>query len=417
MDRIYKSKGLNMKIIGLISVMAVLYFCACQNKSDNAAGRIRWDSDGMLVIDGQRTFIIGAYHLPKEPDPYRSLQENGYNYIHVPAQKEALDQAEANRLMAWISTGEIRADKAEEDQKRIVSLVAEFKKHPALLCWEIADEPAFTWNSAAQRISAGQMITTYQIIKKEDVEHLVYTNHGPVNLVSTLQKYNPGTDIIACDIYPVIPHGITPTYALFDDGLQGDLLNTYISQVGEYTEKMHRVVDNKQPVFMVLQGFAWEMLKNEEERNQLMIEYPTYEQSRFMAYNAIVHGASGINYWGMHYTPQPSKFMDELNDVTRELSDMQPVLSTAAVKMDIGKNYHEMGHSVDAGIEIMVKKVVGILYMIAVNSDKNPVRITFSDLPDVKQAEVLKENRILPVQAGALTDEFRPFDVHVYKFK
>ncbi len=274
-----------------------------------------------------------------------------------PAEDAALDAAHQNQLFTWLGTGAIRTEKKEEDVKRISELVRKYKDHPSLLIWEISDEPAFTWNSPDYRVSPQQMLESYQVIKQEDPEHLVYTNHGPVNLISTLKKYNPSTDIIACDVYPVIPHGIKPTYALFDDGLQGDLLNPYISQVGNYVDKMLEVGEGKKPLFMVLQGFSWEMLKKEAERNPEMILYPTYEQSRFMAYQAIVGGAVGINYWGTSYTPQPSVFMDDLNRVTMELAEMQSVISALKSKNRIEKEYHELGYSVDVGVEILVKEI------------------------------------------------------------
>ena len=56
-------------------------------------------------------------------------------------------------------------------------------------------------------------------------------------------EHNPSTDIGAVDVYPVIPHGIKPSYALFPDGMQCDLLNPYISQVGEYVDKMKKGVN------------------------------------------------------------------------------------------------------------------------------------------------------------------------------
>ncbi len=105
------------------------------------------------------------------------------------------------------------------DRERIAQLVNRFKNHPSLLCWEMEDEPAFTWNSAEPRINPEPLIETYRLIKQEDPHHPVITNHGPVNLISTLAKYNRSTDIVACDVYPVIPHGIEPTYALYPDGL------------------------------------------------------------------------------------------------------------------------------------------------------------------------------------------------------
>ncbi len=411
-------KRLNMKILRLLFLLLTTGLLAggCDNASDKNTHEkkaiFHYDDDGMMVIRGKRTFIIGSYHKPKTNTPFKTLAEKGFNYIKVNNLDE-LNIAQQNGLFSWMTTGAVSEDKSAEDEKKITELVNEFKGHPALLFWEIADEPAFTWLSAKARISPERMKRSYDIIKKSDSLHLIYTNHGPVNLVSTLQKYNPATDIIACDIYPVVPHGIKPTYALWDDGMQGDLLNTYISQVGEYADKMKRVSDEK-PLFMVLQGFAWEMLKKEEERDPDMILYPTYEQSRFMAYNAIIHGATGILYWGTAYSPQPSEFMDALYKVTRELGDLQEVLASKKIDLNISKKYHEMGHSVDAGVEILAKKADGKTYLLTVNADKNPVKVTLNGLEGFRKAVVLREGREIPVAGGKLTAEYRPFDTHIF---
>ena len=116
-----------------------------------------------------------------------------------------------NGLWTWIGTGCIDESDSIKSVRRILSLVREYKNHPSLLCWEIQDEPAYTWNSAELRVPPNCMINTYRLIKEEDPEHYIYTNHAPVNLISTLRRYNPATDIVACDIYPVIPHGIRIT--------------------------------------------------------------------------------------------------------------------------------------------------------------------------------------------------------------
>jgi hypothetical protein len=193
------------------------------------------------------------------------------------------------------------------------------------------------------------------------------------------------------------------------------LLNPYLSQVGEYAEKMHRVSEHSKPLIMVLQGFAWEMLKEEDERDPAMIQYPTFEESRFMAYNAIIHGTIGINYWGMSYTPQPSPFMNDLNRLTRELAGMQHVLSARTLEMRIEKTYHELGYSVDTGVEILAKLVDGVTYLITANSDKNPVRVSLSGLDAITTAAVLNEDRTISTVSGELTDDYKPFDVHVYR--
>ena len=401
-------------VLSMIWLGILLFGCGQKIQKTNTKFSI--DDDGMLVLNGKRIFIIGTYHLPKGNEPYAQLSDAGYNYVHVNASQEALDAAQKNGLLAWITTGNLKDSTDSEGAKRIIELVRKFKTHPALLCWEMQDEPAFTWNSAELRVKPEPLIQTYNLIKKEDPEHFVYTNHAPVNLISTLKKYNPSTDIVAVDIYPVIPYGIRITYALYPDGLQGDLLNTYISQVGEYTNKMKAVVEYGKPVFLVLQGFAWEMLRKEGDRDSSMIKYPSYEESRFMAYNAIIHGANGVNYWGTAYTPQPSEFWDDLKKVTRELSDLQEVLSTHSIEMNIAKEYHELRYSVDTGVEILVKKLKGKTYLLTANTDKNPVKVTLSGLNIFNNAQVLYENRSLVVQNGKLTDLYKPFDVHIYEF-
>lgn len=375
---------------------------------------IRCAKDGMLLVNRQRTFIIGSYYLPKTAHPYRDLSVNGYNYVRVNAVKSDLDSALRYHLNAWITTGSIKNNSQEDDQK-IAGLVNQFKSHPALLCWEMEDEPAFTWNSPNLRISPNQMLQTYQLIKKNDPKHLVITNQAPVNLVSTLQKYTPSTDVVSCDVYPVIPRGIQPEYALYPDGFQGDLLNTYISQVGEYVDKMKKVVNNSKPVFMVLQGFAWEMLRPENQRDSKMILYPTFAESRFMAFDAIVHGATGIIYWGTDFTPQPSEFIDNLNRVTRELSELQQMLAAKSIHFPVETEYHDLRYSVDRGIEFTAKKFQGKTYLITVNADKNPVEITLGKLQQYKTVKVLNEDRTLELLNGKLTDNYKPFDVHIYE--
>jgi hypothetical protein len=259
------------------------------------------------------------------------------------------------------------------------------------------------------------MHDTYSLIKSIDQLNYVYTNHAPVNLVSTLRKYNHSTDIVACDVYPVIPDGIIPSYALFPDGLQGDLLNPYISQVGEYVEKMKRVTEGEKPIFMVLQGFAWEMLKPIGSRNPSMVKYPTDAENNFMAYNAIIHGAKGIIYWGTRYTPNSSEFINDLNLVTRELFEYQNIFVQENISKNVSVEYHELGFSVDAGIEWILKEYNNKLYFITCNSDKTPAEVTFSGFDDYNFANVLKEERNLKIINGSFTEFYSEFDVHVYE--
>lgn len=398
----------------LYLIIAVSLFNCLGNHPSKSMSAMT-ENTKMITIDNKQTFIIGTYYLPQSANPYKTLAENGFNYFRAKADNAELDSALKYGLKAWIHLGSVKiGQKRDESENEIRTKIKAFKNHPALLCWELEDEPAYTWNSANPRILPEQMIETYNVVKSIDQKHLIYMNHAPVNLISTLRKYNDSADILACDIYPVIPRGIRSTYALLADGLQGDRLNPYISQVGEYAERLKRVSAEK-PFFMVQQGFAWEMLKPRSERNPQMILYPSYEQLRFMAFNAIIHGANGIIYWGTKYCPVNEPFWNDLFKVTRELDSIQDILTAPVEDFPIEKEYHELGFSVDGGVEVLIKQLNGSVYLLTANIDKHPAKISFNNILGFTKAEVLSENREILINGETFTENYKPFQVHIYK--
>lgn len=64
----------------------------------------------------------------------------------------------------------------------------------------------------------------------------------------------------------------------------------------------------------------------------------------------------------------------------------------------------------------MAKKVGGKTYLFTVNSDKNPVKVSFVGLKKLINAKVLKEGRSVEIIENKLTDYYKPFDVHIYQF-
>jgi hypothetical protein len=54
------------------------------------------------------------------------------------------------------------------------------------------------------------------------------------------------------------------------------------------------------PVWMVLQAFSWELLQNPLPEKYDVKQFPSYKHSRIMAWDAILHGAKGILYWGSY---------------------------------------------------------------------------------------------------------------------
>jgi hypothetical protein len=341
--------------------------------------------DGRFLLYNKPTFPLALYQLPNLPGgksaALRAAKEAGFHIVHTPATKAALDEIAAHQLHAWTTVGSIAPNPAQTNRQRIAAIVNQLKTHPALLYWETEDEPSFQWNKPGPRITPAVIRDTYAYLKQLDPTRLVYLNHSPTNLVSTLQSYNPGGDIIATDVYPIIPHGIRPQYALWADGRQGDLLNSFPSQTGQYTAKMRQVAGPQRAVFMVLQAFAWEMLRKPNDRDPKMILYPTAAQLQFMALQSIIHGANGLVWWGLQFTPAESPLWNNLSAVTKLLNRLQPELAASPLAPPIQLEDHDTGHSLDRGIEWIAKPSANQLLFIAVNADPNPIDVTISGLP------------------------------------
>lgn len=374
--------------------------------------------DGAVILDGRRTFPLALYQPPRKasrPESLRAVKDAGFDILHSAATKEALDELASHGLYGWCTAGSISPTQSEKDRRRISALVEILRDHPTLAYWETEDEPSYQWKKpAVARVSPAVIRETYAYLRKLDPSRLVYLNHAPTNLISTLREYNPGGDLIATDVYPVIPHGIREQYALWPDGRQGDLLNPYISQVGKYADKMRAVAGPSRAVFMVLQAFAWEMLRDAKDRDPKMVLYPTASQMLFLACQSIVHGANGVVWWGLRYTPAESPLWNDLTSVAKLLGTIRDELAAPRSETQVQIQYHDTGHSLDLGIEWIAKSAAGKTAWIAVNADSNPVEAIISGLP-----------RGIEVLSGARPDwtgkdwcaKFDPFGVSIWRYE
>jgi len=82
-------------------------------------------------------------------------------------------------------------------------------------------------------------------------------------------------------------------------------------------------VGRGKPVYMVLQAFSWDDLGDYYGVKDTA--YPSFAESRFMAYDSIVRGASGILYWGSQFL-KSDDFRYSIYALTSELNALQPFL-------------------------------------------------------------------------------------------
>ena len=234
-------------------------------------------------------------------------------------------------------------------------------------------QPGYGLSTAPERAAkmGTGMLEGYQALRKLDPKHPVWMNHAPRNTIEDLAYFDRAADIVGCDIYPV------PESPLIK---HSDLANRTLSSVGAYTRRMQQAAPEK-PVWMVLQGTGWSDFQTGFTPEQLeTLRRPRKDETRFMAYDAIVHGARGILYWGTQFVEKDSQFWLEMLEVVKELDDLQHVLSAPDSKVTPAITVAPTHGSVDRGIVILSKKTPEGDWHVVVNEYEGPLAVTVGDL-------------------------------------
>lgn len=398
-------------------------------------GYVHGQGDGLLTQDGRRLFPIGSYELPQGDAEVRAMAESGVNLVRC-GSKADLDRVGALGMMGWVSLP-VNAGITDSLRERIESLV----DHPALGVWEGPDEIVWNftaWSHLWKKDKMGvfeherewwmQTPLVIEYSEKKAAE-IIPNMCEAIRLVRSLDKHNRqfwineardsdlkfvrqyinDVDITGCDDYPVSTN------------------SRDVSRVGDSTERWKQVGHNR-PVWMVLQGFSWTDLEDDARG----VAYPTFAESRLMAYNCIAHGARGILYWGSSYLKSPGHeaFRESLYALNAELASLQPFLTASEeryvrVKPIEGKRqtdpmpgYENEGlPSVELGVGISARRTGRDWLIILVNEDDRPlmgVEVSGLDHLNGMEFHLLYEGEKATVRNGEFTTRMKPLEVKVF---
>jgi len=443
--------------------------------------------NNMLLVDGKATFILGLYENPKDDARLREAIDAGFNLIMCQADKAALDRVDKAGAKAWINLGgALDLGKNKENRDKLLGLVNEFKNHPAFLVWEGPDEYLWQqwwepysylhtkeipkmkaiaqqqpellpllnrlielqdrslwsefdagriefWKKAGQdmprpQLRMAEMSNQAQLagagitegimaVKEADPRHIVWLNHAPRNSIEDLTLYGRAADMVGCDIYPVtVSAG------------HSDLSNTSLGSVGAYTQRM-RQLDAGKACAMVLQGFSfWDLPSFREEEGRMEKDYrrPTFQEMRFMAYDAIVHGANAIMYWGTDCAKDKQadeETMDtqlwrDLLQTVRQIKAMDQALAAPTVSPSpTVKLASGLGSATEKELPITLRKTGSDYVLIVVNEALTSQAFTISNLPPELQGKTmyrLGSDESVVIKDRQFSDGIASFDVSVY---
>ena len=293
------------------------------------------------------------WHMERQPGEVRERVEA----LEDPAQK-----AQVLKLLQEMQTayGFTDFEKGDALSQEVWKVLAQESPQPNL---KVADS-AQRAHTMAQGFMDGR-----DYLKENGLKHPIWMNHAPRNTIPQLAEFNQAADMVGCDIYPIVK------------GFNGhsDLVNTRRSSVGDYTLRMQAAAPDK-PVWMVLQAFGWADLdKDATEEDIIQKRRPTYNEMRFMTWDAIVNGARGVLYWGSAYIEKDSHTWKELLSVVSELKALNPILAAP----DAGPftiTHAQTWGSIDRTVKVLGKEHDDTLTIIAVNEYQGGLTYTIHGL-------------------------------------
>jgi hypothetical protein len=260
-----------------------------------------------------------------------------------------------------------------EKKEMLIKEIKTFMDHPALLAWYISDEPY------SFKIPPETLEEIYKTVKETDPWHPVTMVFNAPFLAA--KKYANALDIVMADPYPVPVKPVT--------------------QAGDAAAQLKAEFSGKKPVWIVPQAFGggewWE-------------REPTLQEMRSMTWQAIINGATGIQYFvrqGMNYFPKSTAAWGECGRMAVEVAELTPWLLSDEESPGV--------ESASASIATTARTYKGKIVILAVNKVNEPL----SSALKVKglstgKANVLFENRTITFSGGVIRDQIAPFGSKAY---
>jgi hypothetical protein len=384
--------------------------------------------DGFLTQDGRRLFPIGFYEHPADDDALRDMAEAGVNLIRC-GNTDSLDRAHAHGMMGWVPLS-LPSGATPEFQEHVRTLA----EHPALAVWEGPDEVVWNftaysglwrqdqlavfpnegewWMQTPLAIQYSEeraaeimpnMREAVEFIRSVDPQNRqVWINEARDSDLKFVRQYIDFVDITGCDDYPIRADGRPAV------------------RVADATDRW-RQAGKGRPVWMVLQAFSWNDLDDEHGD---IAAFPTFAESRLMAYACITHGARGILYWGSSYLKSDGKeaFRKSLYALTSELAALHPFL-TAPVEPYVTGQVTDDGRTdipspvSSRGVSVTARRTGRDWLVVLVNEDEYAhmgVEVVGLDALNGTEFIELYGDERTTVSEGLFVTRMRPFEVKLF---
>ncbi len=359
---------------------------------ERASRDIRFDENNVLHIDGKPVFPIcswGNFGVLPLRESFQMHADLGFDVVMCNATQ--LDDLADFGLFGMprmsASLGAVAEDGLPAQGAALRAQYAETLQHPSMFGWFVTDEP--TWSG----LKSSETIRAYRrFLKYVDDEHPCFLNEAPRGTPDGNRGFSFACDIYGIDIYPIPgPSG----HSSLDDKM--------MSCVGKYTDICQETVRHQKPVWMSLQAFSWGTLYNQPIRI-----FPTLPEARYMVYESIAHGATGVFYWGLNLGPQQNdKYLGVLKKANQEIHSLSAILIAPASK-DV-----ELLGAPESQVRVCHKaNDAGELWILLNESGEKAEFTLKGDFP-ANLREVATDARFRPAADGTLSLSLPPYGLLV----
>jgi hypothetical protein len=144
----------------------------------------------------------------------------------------------------------------------------------------------------------------------------------------------------------------------------------------------------------------------------------TPHQVKAEVWMSLIHGSKGLIYFVHEFKPKFNEhaLLDDpemlagVTALNKQIHELAPVLNSETVKDAVTVT----SSSADVPIASLVKKKDKTIYIFAVGMRDGAAKATF-ELKSGAKAEVIGENRTVAISGGKFEDDFKAYEVHLYK--
>jgi len=211
------------------------------------------------------------------------------------------------------------------------------------------------------------------------------------------ETYVKGGDIVSFDVYPIA-------------GLNKPAPENYLWYVPKGIDRLNGWMNGK--------GAVWNCIEcTRIDGNRKA----TPTQVRSEVWMSLIHGSRGLIYFVHQFKPtfdehallDDPEMLAMVTGLNGKIKRLAPVLNSPAISLSTRSS------RADIPVDAVMKRYRGTTYVFAVGMRNGPTSATISiqGIPSDSIATVEDENRTIRVSNGSLSDDFKPYEPHIYRIE